>query len=178
MNKKIFGILALMVVLVIAVFISSCVQQTPNQNKELSIIYHYTSEDSYYDVKIEGSKVTYTHTDYEKIKERCAQWIQQLPCWTQQDLITKEGQLTNQEITDLKNIIEKTKIMQLENYYGPEQGGIRCYPYNLKIDGKMITYCSCPDTPCPSQPEAFTKVTAKIQEIVTQKFSKEEQINI
>jgi len=141
MNKKIFGILSLMVVLVIAVFISNCVQQTSNQNKELSIIYHYTSEDSYYDVKIEGSKVTYTHTDYEKIKERCAQWIQQLPCWIQQDLITEEG-------------------------------GIRCYPYNLKIDGKMITYCSCPDTPCPSQPEAFTKITAKIQEIVTQKFSK------
>jgi len=170
MNKKNFGILALMAVLVIGVpLISGCVKGPEEKPKELSVSYYYTSEGSYYDVKIEGSKITYTHTDYEKIKERCAQWIQQSPCWTQQDLITEEAQLTNQEITDLNNLIEETKIMQLEIYYGPEQGA-RCYSYILKINEKKIVYCSMPNGP--SQPEAFTKVTAKIQEIVMQKFSK------
>lgn len=162
-----YGIFAL--ILIGVIFVVIYVQQLSNQSPKLFVSYYYTTEGSYYDVKIEGSKITFTHTDYEKIKDRCAQWIQQSPCWTQQDLITEEAQLTSQEITDLKNLIEETKIMQLENYYGPEQGA-RCYSYTLKIDEKQITYCSRPDGP--SEPEAFTKVTEKIQEIVTQKFSK------
>jgi hypothetical protein len=162
-----YGIFAL--ILIGIIFVIGCVQQLLNQTPELSLSYHYTAEVSYFDVKIDGSDIAYTHIDSEKIKDRCAQWLQQSPCWTQQDLIIEEVQLTNQEITDLKNIIEETKIMQLENYYGPEQGA-RCYPYTLKIDGKEIVYCSRPDGP--SRPEAFSKVAGKIQEIVTQKFSK------
>jgi len=162
-----YGIFALLIIGII--FIASCVQQTSKPNKELSVSYHYTTEGSSYDAQIKGSKIIFTHTNYEKIKEKCAQWIQQSPCWTQQDLITEEAQLSNQEITDLNNLIEETKIMQLENYYGPEKGA-RCYSYTLKIDDKEIMYCSRPDGP--SQPEAFTKVSEKIQEIVTQKFAK------
>ncbi len=161
-----YGIFALIIIGII--FVVGRVQQSSNQTS-LSISYHYTTEGSSYNAKIENSKIVFTHTDYEKIKDKCAQWIQQSPCWTQEDLITEEAQLTSQEITDLKNLIEETKIMQLENYYGPSQGE-RCYPYILKIDEKEINYCSRPDGP--SQPEAFTKVTGKIQEIVTQKFSK------
>lgn len=162
-----YGIFALVIVVII--FVAGCVQQTSKQDKELSVSYHYTSEGSYYDVKIESSKITYTHTDYEKIKERCAQWFAQYPCWTQQDLITDEAQLTKQEITDLRNLIEETKIMQLENYYGPEQGA-RCYPHILKIQEKEINYCSGLNGP--NEPEAFQLVSKQVQDIVTQKFSK------
>jgi hypothetical protein len=171
MIKNIYLTYAIFVLLIISVFCVDCVQQSaqqlPNQVPKLSIRYHYSTEGSFYDVQIVGSKITFIHTDYEKLKEKCAQWIRQFPCWTSEDLITEEAQLTNREITDLKNLIEETKIMQLENYYGPLQRE-RCYPYTLKIDEKEIIYCSRPDGP--PQPEAFAKVTAKIQEIVTQKF--------
>ncbi|MBI2672027.1 hypothetical protein HYX16_03785 [Candidatus Woesearchaeota archaeon] len=160
-----YGIFALVIIGLI--FIAGCTQQSSNQTPKLSMSYHYTTEGSYYNVKIEGSEITFTHIDYEKINEKCAQWIQQSPCWTQQDLITEKAQLSNQETTDLKRLIEESKIIQLENYYGPLQGE-RCYPYILKIGEKEINYCSRPNGP--SQPEAFIKVSEKIQEIVTQKF--------
>ena len=159
-----YGIFALVIIGIVV----GCTQQFSNQTPKLSLNYHYTTEGSSYNAQIEGSKMVFTHTDSEKIKEKCAQWIQQSPCWTQQDLITEEAQLTNQELIDLKDLIEETRIMQLENYYGPEQGE-RCYSYTLNIYEKETVYCSRPDGP--SQPEAFTKVTARIQEIVTQKFS-------
>lgn len=161
-----YGIFLL--VIMSTIFVVGCVQQSSNQSP-LSISYHYTTEGNSYNAQIDDLKITFTHTDYEKIKDRCAQWIKQSPCWTEEDLITEEAHLTSQEITDLKNLIEETKIMQLEDYYGPSQGE-RCYPYILKIDEKEINYCSRPEGP--SQPEAFSKVTEKIQEIVTQKFSK------
>lgn len=151
------------------IFITGCIQKYLNQSQKISISYHYTTEGSYYDVRIENSKITFTHTDYAKIKEKCAQWVKQYPCWRQEDLVTEEAQLTNQEITDLKNLIEKTKIMQLENHYGPKKGE-RCYSHILKIGKKKIIYCSRPGGFSP--PEAFIKVSRKIKEIVTKKFSK------
>jgi hypothetical protein len=165
-NYLTYGIFALIITDII--FLIGCVQQSANQTSDLSVSYHYTTEGGYYDVKIEGSKITYTHTDYEKIKEKCAQWMQQSPCWTPQDLITENAQLTNSEINSLKNLIEETKIMQLESYYGPEQGA-RCYSYILKIDEKEINYCSRPDGP--EEPEPFRLVSKQVQDIVTQKFS-------
>lgn len=158
-----YGIFVLIIVGII--FVVS--QKELDQSQELSLSYHYTTEGAYYDVKIEGLRITLTHTDYEKIKEKCAQWVQQSPCWTEEDLIAEEAQLTNQEIIDLQNLISETKIIQLENYYGPEQGE-RCYPYTLRIDEKEITYCSSPDGP--ARPKAFSEVSQKIQEIVIQKF--------
>ena len=166
-NKYIYyGIFALLIIGII--FVVECVQQSSNQTP-LSISYYYTTEGSSYNAQIENSKIVFTHADYEKIKDRCAQWIQQSPCWTQDDLITEEAQLTSQEIADLKNLIEETKIMQLETYYGHEQSA-RCYPHVLKIQEKEINYCSGLNGP--NEPEAFTIITGKIQGIVTQKFSK------
>ncbi len=167
-NKYInYGIFVLIIVGII--FVVGCVKQSSNQSVELFVSYYYTAEGTFYDAEIKGSKITFTHVDYEKIKEKCAEWIQQSPCWTQQDLLTEEAQLTKQEIIDLRKLIEETKIMQLESYYGPEQGE-RCYSYTLKINEKKITYCSRPHGL--EQPEPFRLVSKQVQDIVTQKFSK------
>jgi hypothetical protein len=166
-KTQIFGIIAIIIISLISIGVTA--QKSTNQSKKLLVKYHYTTEVSYYDVQIDGTKIIYTKTDDEKIKERCAQWIKQSPCWTQQDLITKEAELTSKEIADFKKFIETSKVKQLKNYYGPAQGE-RCYSYTLKIDKKEIVYCSRPNGP--SEPEAFTKVVEKIKEIVEQKFSK------
>src|SRR3989344_5177456 len=141
------------------IFISGCVQP----QAELSLSYRYITEGSYFDANITNSKIVYTHTDYEEIRDKCAQWIQQVPCWTKDDLKTEEAVLTNAELSILKNLIEESKVMELDEYYGPEQGA-RCYPYTLEIKlkdaEKQITYCSGFDGP--EQPEAFEKVTQAI----------------
>jgi len=169
MAKNKYLIYGIALIFIGIIFVVGYIQRSSGQSRELSVSYHYTTERIYYDAQIEGSKIIFTHADYEKIRERCAQWPQQSPCWTQQDLITEESQLTRQEIIDLKNFIEEIKIMQLENYYGPKQEA-RCYPYTIKINEKEIVYCSGPGAP--SKPEAFIKVVDKIQEIVAQKFSR------
>ncbi len=158
-----------MLIIAGVIFAAGYMKQKTNKDQELSVRYHYTTEGSSYDVRIRGTVMTYAHVDQEKIRERCAQWIQQAPCWTHEDIITEEARLTNQEMTDLKNLIGEAKILQLENYYGPELE-VRCYPYVLQVNDKEITYCSRPDGP--PKPEAFTRVTEKIQELVAQKFSK------
>jgi hypothetical protein len=159
------GIIALVIIGLF--FVVGCVQQSAPQTQTISVRYHYTNEGSYYDALIDGSVILFKHTDTDT-EEKCAQWILQSPCWTEEDLVIEKSQLTAQERDDFINLIEETGILQSESYYGPAQGE-RCYAYTLKISEKEITYCSRPGGP--AQPEAFAKVSGKIQEIVAQKFS-------
>lgn len=153
-----------------AILISGCVQQTTSN--EFSIGYHFTAEVSYFDAQINGSKLVYTFVYPEDIKDRCGQWTRQEPCWTQNDLKTGEARLTETEISGLVNTIREMKVMELDDYYGPENQAARCYPYilSIKLDSseKQITYCSSPDGP--SAPESFKKVGEMIKEIVSQKI--------
>ena len=155
--------LIICLLLPVLVCVSACAK------KSLSLEYQYSSEGSSEDIKIEGSKITYVHTDYEKIKERCAQWIQQAPCWTEEDLITEESQLTEEEISNLSNLVEETRIMQLDSYYGPSVEA-RCYSHILKIQKKEINYCNGFDSP--ERPVAFGTIEDQLQKIVAQKFQK------
>jgi len=147
-------------VILLALLLVGCVQSP------LSINYHYSTEGIFYDVKIENSNIAYTHLDFEKIREKCSEWIQQAPCWDVNDLITEEAQLTPEEIRVLQGLSSEAK--ELESYYGPVEGQ-RCYPYVLQIAAQKITYCSRPDGP--AQPEAFAQLTRNIEEIVARTFS-------
>lgn len=169
-KQLIYGILAVITSLVM--MISGCAgNKTNSQPFQLSVNYHYTTEGSYFDSDITNSKLVYTHVDYEKIKEKCAKWMTQSPCWTQDDLITEEAMLTNTEVEDLRKLIGETKILELNDYYGPERS-LRCYPYTLTIQldnvEKEITYCNRPDGP--AEPEASKLVSQRITELVNQKF--------
>jgi len=146
-------------ILLVLIALVGCAQSS------LSVNYNYSTEGSFYDVKIENSNIAYTHLDFEKIRDKCSGWIQQAPCWDVNDLITEEAQLTSEEIRVLQGLSVEAK--QLESYYGPAKGQ-RCYPYVLQVDTKEITYCSRPDGP--AQPEAFAQLTLNIEEIVTRTF--------
>lgn len=142
------------------------------QEGDFSVIYHYTTEGTYFNAELIGSTIIYTYADSEVIKEKCAQWTLQTPCWTEQDLKTIRAQLSSNEINDLRSLVEETKIMELDKYYGPE-GGARCYSYTLKINfggaEKEIVYCSRPDGISPL--DAFVRVSGKIEEMVAERFS-------
>jgi hypothetical protein len=137
---------------------------------EFSVSYYFTAETTYEKIEINETKLVYTY--FKDVNGKCAHWLQQSPCWTQNDLKTEEIELSKNELNELKNLIRETGIMGLNNYYGPEEE-LRCYPYKLTIffegTNKEIIYCSRPDGP--EEPEAFRKVSEKITEIVDRKFS-------
>jgi hypothetical protein len=185
MKQNQYVICGIIITLLAAIILSGCGKEkemtaitdsTPpeatTESAPLYATYHYGSETAFVEIKINNSKLIYTHLDDEKIKDKCAQWVEQSPCWTETDIVIEEAELANKEIGDLRNLILQTKVMELESYYGPE-GPPRCYPYMLTIDidsvKKEVVYCSRPDTP--PAPEAFTAVTQKITEIVDEKFS-------
>jgi hypothetical protein len=163
----IYGAGTLMLIAILLVI--GNLRKPSNQASKLSVSYYSTTEGGSYHAQIEDSEIKFIHTDYESIKDKCSAWIKQAPCWTEQDLISEEAHLTALELNDLKTLIEETKILQLDSYYGPTQGE-RCYPYLLEVNGKEINYCSSPDSP--AEPEPFHLVSKKVQDLVTQHFSK------
>lgn len=149
--------------LLLVLVITGCAQ-------DFSLRYRYTTEIAYFDAEIADSRLTYTHPDYDAVKERCAQWVQQAPCWTQKDLVTEQAPLSQSERSELLGLIHQTGVMDLESYYGPREGE-RCYTYTLTVeldDEKTVVYCSRPGSVAP---EAFDAITLKIEEIVDAKFS-------
>ena len=139
--------------------------------QRLVMTYHYTTETSYFDVRLTNLKLTATQLDGQKVQARCAQWVQQAPCWTEQDLVTREAALAVADIASLKSLLKDTKVLQLADYYGPAPGA-RCYTQALSIELagtiKKITYCSRPEEE--PAPAAFRAVVARLQELAGQKL--------
>lgn len=144
-----------------------CAQQEDIPSLKLALGYHYTTEGSYLDVRLEGSEIAFVHLDYDKVKEKCAQWIRQEPCWTEDDLVREEAELTRTEIDELHALVEETGVMRLDDYYGPGEGE-RCYAQTLTAGYREIVYCSAPNGP--AAPEAFTRVSEKLGEMAVLKF--------
>ncbi len=148
-----------------------CASPTPaTVTPPLSIIYHLTAEATYKNIEINQSQLTYTF--FEDTENKCTHWVAQSPCWTDNDLQTKQIALSAEEVNTLVNLIRQTDFMQLGDTYGGASEGIRYYAYTLKVqlaeEQKEVTYQSFPGSD--AKPEAFEKLETRLRELVQAKI--------
>jgi hypothetical protein len=136
----------------------------------LSIVYHLAAEATYKNIEVNQSQLTYTF--FEDTQNKCANWVAQSPCWTDNDLQTKQIALSTAEVTTLVNLIRQTDFMKLGDTYGGAAEGIRYYAYTLKVqladEQKEVIYQSFPGSE--AKPEAFEKLEARLRELVQEKI--------
>ena len=151
--------------------LEGCAAPTPpTATPPLAIVYHFTAETTYENIEINQNKLTYTF--FADTENKCAHWVAQNPCWTENDLQTKETNLTESEINALASLIRQTDFMKLGNTYGGAPEGERYYAYTLKVklgdEAKEVVYQSFPGAG--SKPEAFEKLEHHLHELIQAKF--------
>lgn len=143
---------------------------TATVTPSLSIVYHVTAETSYKDIEVNQGQLRYTF--FEDTENRCANWVAQSPCWTDNDLQTKAAALSAEEVNTIVTLIRQTDFMQLGDTYGGAPAGARYYAYTLKVqladDAKEVMYQSFPGSE--AKPEAFEKLEARLRELVQEKI--------
>jgi hypothetical protein len=148
-------------------------QEEKTNYSSFHLYYYTTAEVAYEKIQIDGNKLKHEYLDTNKVASKCVNWIQQSPCWTQEDILKKSKTLTQTEMDTLNELINQYKYFDLNNYYGPmnEDGTnaeVRCYSYELSIEfktnDKKVIFC---DRPVPPEsgpmPTAFRKIMEKIQ---------------
>lgn len=166
-----FGIKCRMILLAGLLGLMGCA--SPNSSTAtlpLSIVYHFTAETAYENIEINQDRLMYTF--FEDTENRCANWVAQNPCWTENDLQTKETNLLASEINALADLIRQTNFMNLGDTSGGASEGQRYYAYTLKVqladEEKEVVYQSFPDAA--PRPEAFKKLEARLHELIGEKF--------
>ncbi|MFH0893529.1 MAG: hypothetical protein V2A54_03745 [Bacteroidota bacterium] len=172
--KKIFFLL-----IVLAVVGTSCntheraiaklKKNTDTSATAFTATYYSTSETSYEDITIENGVLTYVHL--RKDFQCPPNYIAQVPCWKESDQVTDKVKLTQNEIDELKSVVEQAGFMKLNSVIGGAKDMQRFYPYTIKIKmGGMereVTYQSFPNaTPMPT---AFEEVQKKLLAIAAAK---------
>lgn len=170
------------------IFVSGCShkknlakQQTENNSSTLlSLVkddylkveayYYHTAESTYEEVSIKDGKLTYIY--FKDEKGDCSQWVQQKPCWTKEELKTKETALTEAEIDSLAKKIENYGFGKLDTLIGNPAETERYYLFNLSfktssIDTKVL-FKSVPGGV--TMPDAFRKSRDELMKLVRKKF--------
>ncbi len=137
---------------------------------------YFTSAEIAYDkIEITGYKLKHEYLDTSKVSEKCANWIQQNPCWTSEDIMKKSITLKQSEMDSLYELINQYNYFDLNDYYGPmnddgTKANVRCYAYELGISFKSkdkdTIFCDRPTPPeSGPMPIAFRKVLERLQEL-------------
>jgi hypothetical protein len=147
---------------------------TPQADSSMMLRYHFDAEAVYRDIEIEDSTLTYTF--FEDTQNKCARWIAQMPCWTKEDLQTVHAPLTAAELHTLRDLIEETHFMNLEDTYGNagQNPGARYYSTVFTVEfgtaEKTVTYESFLNgEPMPS---ALQQMEAYLLYLVKNQFHK------
>jgi hypothetical protein len=140
------------------------------QHTDVHARFFYSGETVYRAIEIDGLKLKVTY--FKDADKKCKNWIEQRPCWTEKDLLTKEARLTRRDLTDFTNLINQSEFLLLGKTHGGAKEGQRFYPESLKVKlGEVqheVVYQSFPDaTP---RPEAFTKVARWLSDLTKRKL--------
>jgi len=166
-----FGIKCWLILLAGLLGLAGCASPSiPATTSPLSIVYHFTAETTYKNIEVNQNQLKYTF--FEDTENRCANWVAQSPCWTDNDLQTKETALAEDEVNALADLIRQTNFMQLGDTYGGASEGIRYYAYTLKVqfadEAKEVTYQNFPGSE--AKPEAFEKLESRLHALILEKF--------
>jgi len=140
-------------------------------NNELSITYHFTAETLYSDIKIINTNLKWGYVPRSTMDEKCATGFASRSCWSYDDIVTKETTLSTTEVNELKALMERLNIMNLQEEYG-EEPERRSYPYNFSFrfqgEEKSIVYRSSPDVP--PMPTALKTIQETLGRLVREKI--------
>lgn len=178
------------ILIIAAVMLSCCVshkkiiKQSVAQNKDSSSIdnktasdylkfeafYHHTNESTYEEVQIKNGKLIYTY--FKDEKGDCAQWVQQKPCWTKDDLKTKEAVLSKPEMDSLFTKVEKLGYWKLDTVIGNPSSTERYYTFDLSfktaVKEKDVLFKSVPGGV--AMPDAFRRSRDLLMKMVWEKM--------
>jgi hypothetical protein len=123
------------------------VSPRPSPTTPFGVTYRFTTEASYEQIEIKQARLIYT-TFVDK-DNKCAHWVAQAPCWTEQELTTREASLSASELRTLRDLLQQTAFLTLADSYGGAPPGQRYYPYQLSVTSgaiyKTVVYQSYPD---------------------------------
>lgn len=132
--------------------------------------YYHTTEATYEEVSIKNGKLTYTY--FKDEKGDCSQWVQQKPCWTMNDLKTKEIDLTKPDVDSLAQKIEKYGFGKLDTVIGNTAETDRYYTFDLSFKissiNKKVLFKSLPGGV--TMPDAFRKSRDELMKVVRKKL--------
>ena len=154
-----------------AMALASTTAQVHKQHTEVYARYFFSGETAYRAIELDGLKIKITY--FKDADKKCKNWIEQRPCWTEKDLVTKEAPVTKRELADFVSLINRSKFLLLEKTYGGAAAGQRFYAQTIKVKlGEIqqeVVYQSFPEAA--PRPQAFTKVADWLSKIVTRKFA-------
>lgn len=132
--------------------------------------YYHTTESTYEEVSIKEGKLTYT--SFKDEKGDCSQWVQQKPCWTKENLKTKEIALAESDIDSLAKKIEKYSFGKLDTVIGNPAESERYYTFDLSFKtssiDKKVLFKSVPGGV--TMPDAFRKSRDELIKVVRKKI--------
>jgi hypothetical protein len=159
-------------------FFSACTALTspsPTPDPGLSISYLFATETTFVNIEVKQGVLSYTR--FEDAQDRCARWIEQRPCWTDDDLKTAAFVLSAIDAQDLQNLVEQTHFMNLSPAEQVVPEGQRFYPYSLRVElgtqTTEIVYPSYPDAP--SMPEAMSRLITFLEKLAEQRYQGQSQ---
>ena len=140
------------------------------QHTDIHAPFFYSGETAYRAIELDGLKLKVTY--FKDADKKCKNWVEQRPCWTEKDLLTKKARLTRRELSDFVNLINQSQFLLLEKTYGGAKAGQRFYSQTLKVKlgevQKEVLYQSFPDAE--PKPEAFKKVSGWLTSLVKRRF--------
>ncbi|MDM8557539.1 hypothetical protein [Candidatus Parabeggiatoa sp. HSG14] len=141
-------------------------------NNELSITYKFTAETVYDEIEISNTKLRWKSIPRSEMDQECANSVASYPCWSYDNIVTKEATLTTAEINELNALMERLNIMNLQEEYG-EEPHQRSYPHHFSFHfqgkEKSIIYRSSPDVP--SMPDALKTIQDTLWRLIKENFS-------
>jgi len=149
---------------------SSQLSLVKNDYLKFEAYYYHTTESTYEEVSIKEGKLTYTY--FKDEKGDCSQWLQQKPCWTMDNLKSKEVILTKPDVDSLALKIEKYSFGKLDTVIGNPAESERYYTFDLSFKtssiDKKVQFKSVPGGV--TMPDAFRKSRDELMKLVRKKF--------
>ncbi len=150
--------------------LASTKPKAQKQHTDIQARFFYSGETVYRAIEVDGLKLKVTY--FKDADKKCQNWIEQRPCWTEKDLVTKEARLTKRDLTDFTNLINQSEFLLLGKTYGGAREGQRFYSETLKVKlGEVqqeVLYQSFPAAA--PRPAAFIKVSQWLSNLAKRKL--------
>lgn len=138
--------------------------ETMQNRPPLTLRYQTSAEVMYTDIRVENGRLMYTF--FNDPDNRCAQWFKSTPCWTEDDLQTRERELTEPELAALYALVAQLQAEPLKgDSFGETNLRKRAYTETLTINydqtQQQLRYRSSPQAE--PKPALFAELESKLR---------------
>ncbi len=159
---------ALLIVIIVTGLTGCDPQETESMphRPPLALDYRTSAEAMYTAIRVENERLSYTF--FNDSDHRCAQWFKSTPCWTENDLETRERMLTDSELAALYALVEHLRVEPLQgDTFGEKNLRKRAYTETLTIHygqvQQQLRYRSSPQAE--PKPGRFAALENRLREL-------------